>query len=270
MGPIGGEGAVDRVEDAVGVRQDGASRVSPADTGRRSRRPAGHRRVELVEAPLGDAGGDLGAEAEEHRRLVRDDQASGLAAPTPRWCRSRSGEMERRSITSIECPRPRRLARPAGQSARADRRRRRWRPCPAATTRARCSGSSVSASRSNSALVPVPALGFEEHHRIVRRDGLLDHRVARPAGCCGVTTRRPAVCSEIAPPATPNGARSRRCRRRTGSRMVIGIFTSALRAVVQSWRPATRSGRTRGRRSRRTGSRRPGGSRASPGRTRCR
>ena len=74
----GCEAPVDLVEDAIGVGQEVA-----LELGRRVRRgeaadPA-HGRLEGVEAVLGDAGGDLGAEAAEDGRLVHDDQSSGLA-----------------------------------------------------------------------------------------------------------------------------------------------------------------------------------------------
>src|SRR6201989_2683299 len=65
------ERAVDAVQDPVQVGQ-----VVLLEPGRRVRGGEAadpqHRRLEVIEAPLGDPGGDLGAEPGEHRRLVRD------------------------------------------------------------------------------------------------------------------------------------------------------------------------------------------------------
>ena len=48
----------------------GYGRVEPGDALRR--------RLQAVEAAIGDDGGDLGTESAEQRRLVRDDHAAGL------------------------------------------------------------------------------------------------------------------------------------------------------------------------------------------------
>src|SRR5579871_3192204 len=70
--------AVDGVQDPVQVGQV----VILQPGGRVRDGEAAHpqyRRLEVVEAPLGDPGGELGAEPAEHRRLVRDHAAAGLA-----------------------------------------------------------------------------------------------------------------------------------------------------------------------------------------------
>src|SRR6185437_6007891 len=70
--------AGDGVEDAVGVRQ-----VEPLEVRRRVRDvQAGYPqdgRLQVVEALLGQPGGDLGAVAGEARRLVHDDGPAGAA-----------------------------------------------------------------------------------------------------------------------------------------------------------------------------------------------
>src|SRR5258708_2619636 len=70
--------ARDGVEDAVGVRQvellEVRWRVRDVEAG-----DAQDRRLQVVEALLGQPGGDLGAVAGEARRLVHDDGAAGAA-----------------------------------------------------------------------------------------------------------------------------------------------------------------------------------------------
>src|SRR4051794_29441212 len=72
-----GERAVDGVEHTIEVRQElllelarRVRQVEPAD--------AQHRRLEVVEAALGQPRRDLGAHAQEGRRLVHDDEPAGL------------------------------------------------------------------------------------------------------------------------------------------------------------------------------------------------
>ena len=114
-------------------------------------------------------------------------------------------------------------------------------------------------------LLPVAALGLEEHDRVVARDRLLDHPVpvdrvrrrddAQPGGVREVRLRALAVVLDRADAAAVRDADDQRA-------------SSGRRASARAaWPPATRSGRTPGRRSRRTGSRPPAGSRASPGPT---
>src|SRR3954453_242743 len=73
-----GQGAVDGVEHAVEVGE-----VLLLELGRRVGRvvPADpqHRRLQRVEAGLGDPGGDLRAQPQGQRRLVDDDAATGAA-----------------------------------------------------------------------------------------------------------------------------------------------------------------------------------------------
>src|SRR5580704_3668144 len=72
------ERAVYGVQDPVQIGQ-----VVILEPGRRvgggEAADAQHRRLEMIEAQLGDPGGDLGPEARVHRCLVRDDAAAGLA-----------------------------------------------------------------------------------------------------------------------------------------------------------------------------------------------
>ena len=71
-------GAVDLVEDAVGVGQEVALELGRR-VGRGEAAHPAHRCLEVVEAALRNAGGDFGAEATEDRRLVRHDEPARLA-----------------------------------------------------------------------------------------------------------------------------------------------------------------------------------------------
>src|SRR5262245_22420716 len=71
------QGAVDGVQHPVQARQVLLLQARRRIRGVVAAHPQ-HGRLQVVEAPLGDAGGDLRARTEEHRRLVHHHQAAGL------------------------------------------------------------------------------------------------------------------------------------------------------------------------------------------------
>ena len=75
-------------------------------TGENGRTDSAHGRVEVVERLLLDLRRDLGAEAAEANRLVDDDRAVGLGAPTRSTVSMSSGCSVRGSMTSQSMPSP--------------------------------------------------------------------------------------------------------------------------------------------------------------------
>src|SRR6478735_10725919 len=178
------QSAVDAVEDAVEVGED--LLLHPARRVRDVRAADAHdRRLELVEALLGDLGGDLGRHAEERARLVDDDETPRLAHRRDDGVdgqRREGAQVDDLDARALGLGRGGRLEHRLDDGTVADERH-----VGALAQHVGLEESPRRRRRGRVVLGPVVVapLRLEEDHRVVAGHGLLDH----PVGVLGVAAR---------------------------------------------------------------------------------
>ena len=194
---------LDRLRHVLGLREDGALELRRVGHPGVQRGDAPHGGVQPGEELVGDAGGELGADAPGERVLVRDRSPGSSSSPSSAIASMSKGLMVRRSITSVEmpsAPRPawRRRAsaapgrrtvttvtsRPLARHPRLaegdhEVRSRDRRPCCRPGGRGACARGRAPGPRSGWRCAAGPR---------------------RPARCEGSTTRRPGQCAKIDSP----------------------------------------------------------------------
>ena len=163
---------LDRLQDVARARQDPLLEDRGIGDRAIERRDALHRRVEVVEQLVGDARGDLGAEAARQLILVRDDDAAGLLRVGSAIASQSYGMIVRRSITATLMPSFSACCAASSERCTSAPQVTTTTSLPVARARRPCRTGSCSRRRDTRLVVglAVEVLVLEEQHRVVAAD----------------------------------------------------------------------------------------------------